>query len=370
MRKIIIGAGILLFIVIALIPTVIIFNYIKNKDDKKVVLSTASATAPLPSSARIEITNGKVMIKSQGDKDFREAKEGDEVAEGSAIKTDDTGRGIVIYPNGSSTRIDKNSEITIKEYSKEPFKVNINVTLGRIWNRVAKLLGGESYETTSNSAVASVRGTSYGFGILSSGENKISVTKGVVATVCLNKRQASQLMKDQKGTFDCKTKIPKLSILDTSDKDEWFDFNKTQDSNLNEKFGNDIYKDTSDTTGTPEASPTPIPTTGPVYILDPIKLSPTLIKLSTPTPTPTPSTILKTFDSTNLKLLVTPTPSPTTNTILNQINPNLNLDTRILATPTPTPTLNTNLFQQINLNQIQLATPTPTPTPLQFYYLR
>lgn len=78
---------------------------------------------------------------------------------GDTVKTGPSEEKIVNFPNSSELRLDENTEIKIKNATTD--KVSIYQTLGRTWSRVIKLLGTQSYEIQTPTALATVRGTSF-----------------------------------------------------------------------------------------------------------------------------------------------------------------------------------------------------------------
>lgn len=361
-------------LVAAAIPTTLLIMTMSKTTD-------SSGHESLPDYVRLEITTDTVMVRLAGSEEYQPGVEGMEITAGSSIKTDENGRAQVIYPNGSSTRIDINSEMTIQEYTKAPFNVTVSLSLGRIWNRVAKLLGNESYQTVSPSVVATVRGTSYGHSLRDT-FNDIEVVRGAVVSTCLNKTQIAEVTENKKGSFDCNQKAPAVAEMTDDDKnDEWVSFNEEEDSKLIDMFGGSIYGDlrddemqstdsTSDDFGSVDETVSPSSTPSSDIILNPdLYLSPDLMKMFSPTPTPTPS-YTKTYDtnlnldSSNLKMY-SPTPTPTpTPTVFGTFDSTKTLDTNLkIYTPTPTPTPTPTLQFNTNYN-LQLITPTPTPTPL------
>ena len=259
----------------------------KNTEPKEDnVLSAEASPAPEPALPVLEIFSGEVEVNSE------KAQNGQEIEIGSVIKTGKDGRAQLVYPNNSVTRIDFNSEMILEAFDDSPQKSSVVVTAGRIWARVAKLLGKDDvFETKSETLVASVRGTSYGHGILVDGSNKISVSRSQVHVDCNDNSFSADLPVNKKVTTKCVSQLSLQNWGGEEAGDEWFNWNLDQDKKLDERFGAGTY---ADATLTP--SPTPKPT-----------IKPTAKPTITPSPTPAPTRVIK------------PTPTPT-------------------KTPTPTPT--------------------------------
>ncbi len=223
-----------------------------------------------PVTATLEIFALPVSVVLPGSIDKTDAVDKQKIAEGTKIITGETGRAQIVYANKSVTRMDFNTEITLKKLTASPVQVELMLTKKRIWNRVAKLLGNESYQTETGTTVATVRGTSYAHGILPDGRNRVITTKGVVDTHCLNDSQEATVSANAKILFDCKTggKLPLLKLDEViKDKDEWFEFNQKQDTALDERFGKETYGDefAPSTTPIPNGSTNTVQTntTGP-----------------------------------------------------------------------------------------------------------
>ena len=237
----------------------------------------------------LEIFNGEVEVKfSEGE--FVPGEDGQVVKVGSVVKTKGDSRAQIVYPNNSVTRLDQNSEATLTLFEKSPSKIKVTVESGRIWNRVAKLLGKEEvFESESETLIASVRGTSYGHGILLDGSNKITVNKSEVIIDCIPTDFVAEVVANKKVTTKCDKALSILNWGGDEANDEWFQWNIDQDKQLDERFGGETYGDQATPTPSPTivpkktASPTPVPTAASTQTPLPTQ-NPTL----SPTPTPTP----------------------------------------------------------------------------------
>ncbi len=211
---------------------------------------------------KLEIIKSPVMIALPGI-EYKKAAGGEEITVGSKIITDKGARAQIVYPNKSVTRIDENSEITVaKLEANNNFAVSISLEAGRVWSRVAKLLGAQSYETKSTQTIAAIRGTSYGHATdKTKGQDTIISLRKNVLTRCLNKSQEATVPENSKGVFNCQpTKKALVQELNSKDiLDEWLKFNKLEDERLDKKYGIQTYSDSP--TGVLGATPTASPTT-------------------------------------------------------------------------------------------------------------
>ena len=230
---------------------------------------------------RLEIVSEGVEIKTPTDSDFIKGLSGQELVVGSVVKTDATGRAKFIYPNGDETRIDHDSEVELKKFDSQARVSEVKITKGRVWSRVAKLLGQESYQTESNNLMATVRGTSYGHAIMANGQDTIIVSEGEIAVDCFDVDQEAKVNIDEKASFPCADgqNILQRKMTMQEKQDEWYLFNNPP------------------ATATPKATPKLTPAAA---------LTPKQLQTTTPTPSPTAGATTPTPTSPP-----TPTSSPT-----------------------------------------------------------
>ena len=240
---------------------VAVFIIASSGDDNSQTLSKTD-TAP---TAKLHIFSQGVSVEDGSVNEFVSAEDGQNIEAGTKVKTDSTGRAEIVYSTGTVTRIDKNSQVTLKSLEEGPFKASIFLSAGRIWSRVAKLLGGESYQTESTKTVATVRGTSYGHETGEDGD-KVTTTDGSVNTACTEGTQEGNVDKGETGDFDCSNSDPDIHNTNSNEQDDWYNFNKDQDEN------NVLGTEASATpTPTPTPSPSPIsyvPTATPEPLID------------------------------------------------------------------------------------------------------
>lgn len=249
---------------------------------------------------QIEIMFPSVEVQMPGESSWVEATQGQDIPVGAKTRTNQNGRAQLVFPSKTVTRLDNNTEIELLEARFGSQHITVKLVIGRIWQRISKLLGSDFYQSQTDMVIASVRGTSYGHEVLTNGNNKLIASKKQVVGECLNQTDKGTVVQGTKAVFDCDAKtrlqIEKLTPTDLSD--EWYVFNLREDQKLNERFGKETYDDEAVTIDRKTevklriggASPTLLPTPAP----------------STITPTPTPSSTPTPFEPTP-----TPTPSPT-----------------------------------------------------------
>ncbi len=240
----------------------------------KLFFSKSDSSSPLPTPevqqegepVSLEVFSPGVFIMRPGENDWQEVSQpGSQIYVGTKIKTDDSGRAQLTFENGTVTRLDSNTQITLEVYEVAPFETQISLDNGRVWSRIAKLLGKESYQTQSENLVAAVRGTAYGHEIID-GADKIIVAANQIEARCNNQTQEAIILQNYQGTFTCQEGVkPQISLLTRREReDEWFIFNWQRDQEM--------------------LAPSPT-----VVVVAPPPPTPKTTVTATPTPTPTPT---------------------------------------------------------------------------------
>lgn len=241
----------------------------RNNTPFQAVIPSPSPQQP----AIIEVKSPGVFVMGSQDTDWKDAFDGESLHQGDSVKTNETGSAQVVFPDESTTALSQDSEITITAFESGTNKVKITLLAGKIWSRVTKVFGKETFETESENLVASVRGTSYGHAITKDGRDIVVVSESVVNCKCkVNKVWDRDINAEYQADYDCKTgRAPRISRLTRLQKlDKWYLENQDATASLTPTF-KPIYtvKPTVKPTLSPTASSTPQP-------------SPT----STPTPVP------------------------------------------------------------------------------------
>jgi ferric-dicitrate binding protein FerR (iron transport regulator) len=113
--------------------------------------------------AKIKVYDTNVGVRRSGAQTFSD----DVIAPlriGEAVRTDDTGRARLDYPDGSLTRLDHNTTFTVRRLvdGSDSKQISMRLQSGRIWNRVEKLTRrADRYDVQAGTAVATVRGTGF-----------------------------------------------------------------------------------------------------------------------------------------------------------------------------------------------------------------
>lgn len=119
----------------------------------------------------IEVTADSVWtVDSSTGEPKEDLTNGDELANGDIIATNNSGSAIIHFPDSSVARLEPNSKITIEETNYDPdsgeMSVKLKITAGNLWSKIFDLASTSStWQVESSNTVATVRGTAFGFSI-------------------------------------------------------------------------------------------------------------------------------------------------------------------------------------------------------------
>ena len=114
--------------------------------------------------ASVVVFVGTLSLQRSGANSFAPAHTGDQVRGGDRLRTGPASRAAVEFPDGSTARMDAQSELVISAITKsgKGWNVALQQGAGKTWNRVVQLAGGNSYRVTApNNAASEVRGTDF-----------------------------------------------------------------------------------------------------------------------------------------------------------------------------------------------------------------
>lgn len=139
--------------------------------------------APRPVAAVLTVLHWDVLVRS-GDGAFALATGRQEVAAGATVRTGPDGRGLLTYPDGSTTELGPGSELgveTLERSRRGDLVVELRQSLGRTWHVVARALSsGSRFVVRTPAATASVRGTTFEVAIAEDGTTTVTAVEGVV----------------------------------------------------------------------------------------------------------------------------------------------------------------------------------------------
>src|SRR3989441_3046838 len=131
------------------------------------VLAALAAILPAPAEAQSALVNPLALrVTVTREREKLEVAAERVVLSGDAIRTDSTGRALVMYRDGSTVLLDVDSELVIEFVGSENGDVVVRMrqTLGRAWYSVSRALSAESrYEGRSAALAAVIRAGSGSF---------------------------------------------------------------------------------------------------------------------------------------------------------------------------------------------------------------
>ena len=156
-----------------------------------------AASAAANENAVLTIFGGNASVAHNGGA-FAPATTGTIIQPGDGVKTDQTGRAAIQFPDGTITRLANGTEITLTSahFNKDGSTHDISILehAGRTLNNVQHLVGGASFNVTTQTTTASVRGTEFEVVVNNDGSvliklftgklnfNEVQITAGQQAT--------------------------------------------------------------------------------------------------------------------------------------------------------------------------------------------
>ena len=121
---------------------------------------------------------------------MRELQTGDELISTTTIETDKSGMVNIYFPDGSVARSEASTRFTLREASYDPKNekliVKIELAAGRGWSKIIHLATPDSlWEVRTSNAVATGRGTAFGFGYFN-GRSRIFGSEHEVSVAALD----------------------------------------------------------------------------------------------------------------------------------------------------------------------------------------
>jgi len=150
------------------------------------VVSLLVTSAPaLAQSALLDALSTRVTVAHSG-ADAADIAVEQVIRSGDRVATDDTGRALVTYPDGSTALLDPSSALTIEFVQTTPgdYAVRMQQTLGRVWYAVTRAvtLGGR-YEVRTAGMASVIRAGSDSYVTVSpNGETTVVTISGTVDT--------------------------------------------------------------------------------------------------------------------------------------------------------------------------------------------
>lgn len=123
------------------------------------------ALVAAPGKPWVEVTTAKVFRVEADGSTLKELRTGDELDEGTTLRSDVLGTATVHLPDGSALRLDSNSTLVLERArleADETLTLRATLVAGRVWSKVIGLATPRSsWEVKTSNAVATVRGTAF-----------------------------------------------------------------------------------------------------------------------------------------------------------------------------------------------------------------
>ena len=108
-----------------------------------------------------------------------------ELHPGDIINVEGSGKGEIVFPDGTSVRMKNNAMVTLSRYG-------INLRFGYVWLNVRR--SGDVFKVTTPMGSCSVLGTSFDVDVDKYGKTKVRVFQGIVAVRASDSKQNKQLV--------------------------------------------------------------------------------------------------------------------------------------------------------------------------------
>lgn len=223
-------------------------------------LSPQSNTGPSQTgTTTLEIVNGNDITVVEPDGRRYAGVHNQKVSQGTSVSTGSATQAQLVYVSGSVVRLEENTRVVVTKEASSTDGGGVAVESGSTWQRIKKLLGGETpFESTSNQVVATVRGTSYGH-LIEVGPDgqrvdRILLAEGKVSTRCQDedKNNPANLL-ELKVNFEAKVNCKLVGNARKTQKElgktatkkelKWVLENLEKDERLKERFKDIVYYD-------------------------------------------------------------------------------------------------------------------------------
>ena len=165
------------------VVAVVAFVVLGRKNDQPG--SSSSTISPASLNCVLTEITGNITIQQTGSNNWIEAKLGMYLQAGDAINTSTNGIALLTFSDGSSIELQPNTEVGINELSvnsqNSSTHIKMEQLVGTTISRVQKLINSESsYDVTTSSGSAAVRGTVFTLVVIADGTTTATVTDGNV----------------------------------------------------------------------------------------------------------------------------------------------------------------------------------------------
>lgn len=190
-------------------------GFLANIFQRNAVSKVVVVESEIPANPWIEVVRPNVYKVLSAKDSGQELKTGDELKAGDTVLIDKRGLASVYFPDGSVLRLDSDTKFSIEETSfdsgSEKTILKAKLLSGKIWAKVLAIVTPDSlWEVRSSNAVATVRGTAFGFEFVG-GHSFIFGSENIVAVKAINPKTGEEIKNTE-------TKLEEKKIIDISDK--------------------------------------------------------------------------------------------------------------------------------------------------------
>lgn len=290
---------ILIIVILAVAIMAGVFIFSGRKAGNPAETNPVSSPSNSVNDFTLNVLADDVYLKNPDEKAFVKIDKTALIKNGSEIKTSNTGRASILYPNGTISNLKENTDIVISDLADGGNKSRIKLLVGGIWAKIKNISGrGDSFQIETQNIVASVRGTILAVNF----ENQISwvaVLENKVSVQALDSKTGKeiggaevQLAEGEKTELNLKTPAkPGAALKKAPLTAEDFERNIIKE-NIKENIENESVKKILDNLQINSPSPAVKKSPGPspqATVKPSASPTPTLTPKITPTPTSAPT---------------------------------------------------------------------------------
>ena len=346
------------------------FFLMKNKNGDQFKIFGSSLEALANNGVIVEVLKGQVTVNLGGQEKVLSAPLNQEIDKDATLTTAAASQANIIFPSGSSARLDENTTVKLTDFSDSDQSIGIKLRLegGNLWSRVQRLADKETnYEVETSNTVAVVKGTSFNI-FYKDGKTKLEVLANTVSLKAIdpitrqtlsggevNVEAGSFVEADQQAPPTIEKPLQSAVIAPQDLEKPWLKDNFEKDKKTDELIlratgGSSPTKESVKQAILPAVITLQKETLSKESITQPKKDQPIVQK--TEEPTPSPSNVSPTPETS-----ISATPIPTSTTP----KPSVSTAPKITKTPSPTPAVQAIKFSVLSI------TPNSAPGPSYQY---
>ncbi len=120
--------------------------------------NTTTKSSEITREFTVAVISPNVFLKATSESAWITITDSVSIGVGAEIKTSASGRAKILYPNGTITTIEGDSDVVIAALAADGNKSRLSLIFGSIWSKIQNILGtNDYYEVDTGNIVASVR---------------------------------------------------------------------------------------------------------------------------------------------------------------------------------------------------------------------